>query len=98
MSHREDANLISAGDVAEAFALNADDLVVGALVGGDGVDSGGGAGGHGVGEADGGVVDLGTLRGGHALLGCSGDTARTWRRHLNPLVRWKLIFGSNLVL
>ncbi len=51
MSHKNAANLIGAGDVTEAFALNADDLVVSSLVGGDGVDCGGGAGRGGEGKA-----------------------------------------------
>lgn len=45
------ANLISTDGVAEAAALNADDLVVGPLVRRDGVDSGGGAGGGTQGKA-----------------------------------------------
>lgn len=51
MSHKCTANLISTDGVAEATALNADDLVVGPLVRRDGVDSGGGAGGGTQGKA-----------------------------------------------
>lgn len=51
MSHKCTAHLISTDCVAEAAALNADDLVVGPLVGGDRVDSGGGAGGGAEGKA-----------------------------------------------
>lgn len=40
------ADLVGAGDLAEALTLDLDHLVVRALVGGDGVDGGGGAGGE----------------------------------------------------
>lgn len=45
MFDSKSADLIGAGDVAEASSLDLDELVVRALVGGDGVDCGGGAGG-----------------------------------------------------
>lgn len=45
MNHQlNPSNLIGTGRVAEARALDVDDLVRGAVAGGDGVDHGGGAG------------------------------------------------------
>lgn len=86
MSHKDNANLISTGGVAEALALNVDELVVWALVGRDGVDCGGGAGGGSEGKAVWGLIGLWALWGGDALWCCSGDDTWTWRR--NSLIHW----------
>lgn len=70
------ANLIGTGCVTEAHATDVDELVKWALVGGDGVNHGGGAGRDGEGKA---VWSGIAPRGGDALLGWPRDAARTCR-------------------
>lgn len=75
---KKKAHLIGAGNGAEAAALDVDDLVVRALVGGDGVDGGSGAGG---GDENKLLLVAGiALRRGDTLRDRSGDAARTCHR------------------